>query len=217
MESFVSLIRGFEQPESVFCRSNCTKDCKVKFATSTLTEETLSWWNSFAQPIGIEKAYKIPWSEFKKLLIKKYFPRTKVKKMEDEFYNLTVKENDLKTYVRRLHELAILCPTMVPNYEKLMEVFIGDYPEDLVLSSVKLATRERALQKSMPKSKQRFPWKCILAKGQERSLRPERSHGIDDLFDQLQGSSTYSNIDLRSGYHQLRVKDEDIPKTAFIT
>ncbi|GJU15906.1 putative reverse transcriptase domain-containing protein [Tanacetum coccineum] len=38
---------------------------------------------------------------------------------------------------------------------------------------------------------------------------------IDDLFDQLQGSSVYSKIDLRFGYHQLRVHDEDIPKTAF--
>nr|GEW26394.1 putative reverse transcriptase domain-containing protein [Tanacetum cinerariifolium] len=158
------------------------------------------------------------------------------------------------------------------------------------VSNLSCMWRERALQESVPKSKQQCPWKSILAEGQERSPRPERSHGgyqvfiaqvmekmsdekrlkdipvvreflevfpkdlpdlpsvrqvefqinfipgaalvarapyrlapsemqklIVDLFDQLQGSSVYSKIDLRSGYHQLRVRDEDIPKTTFRT
>ncbi|GJV05826.1 reverse transcriptase domain-containing protein [Tanacetum coccineum] len=76
-------------------------------------QEALSWWNSFAQPIGIEEAYKITWSEFKKLLIKKYCPRNKVKKKEDKFYNLTVKGNDIKTYVRRFQDVQqSLCPKL---------------------------------------------------------------------------------------------------------
>ncbi|GJQ96767.1 putative reverse transcriptase domain-containing protein [Tanacetum coccineum] len=103
-EGVVSLIRWFERTES---------------------------WNSFTQPIGIDEAYKITWSKFKQLLIKKYCPRTEIKKIEDEFYNMTIKGDDLKTYVRRFQELAVLCPTMVPNSDKLMEVFIWGLPRSI--------------------------------------------------------------------------------------
>ncbi|GKA84279.1 hypothetical protein Tco_0805874 [Tanacetum coccineum] len=117
----VGLIRWFERTESVFSHSNCTEDYKVKFSTGTLTKEALSWWDSFAQPIGIEEAYKILWSELKKLLINK-----------------------------RFQELVVLCPTMVPNYEKLMEVFIGGLPRSIEgnVTASKPQTLEEAITKT---------------------------------------------------------------------
>ncbi|GJT82978.1 reverse transcriptase domain-containing protein [Tanacetum coccineum] len=127
-EGAVGLIRWFERTESVFSHSKCVEENKVTFATSTLTNDALSWWNVYAQPIGIEQANKITWTELKRLLTNKYCPRTKVRKMEDEFYNLTVKGDDLKTYIRGFQELAVLCPNMVPNTEKLKEAFIRGLP-----------------------------------------------------------------------------------------
>ncbi|GKA31829.1 reverse transcriptase domain-containing protein [Tanacetum coccineum] len=83
-------------------------------------------WFERTESVFSQKAYKITWVEFKKLLIKKYCPRTEVQKMEDGFYHLTVKGNDLKTFVRRFQELATLCHTMVPDSKKMIEVFIGN-------------------------------------------------------------------------------------------
>nr|GFC08133.1 reverse transcriptase domain-containing protein [Tanacetum cinerariifolium] len=77
------------------------------------------------------QAKRITWTELKRLLTNKYCPRTEIKNMEDKFYNLSVKGNDLKTYVRRFQELAVLFPNMVPNNEKLIEVFIGGLPRSI--------------------------------------------------------------------------------------
>ncbi|GKB86424.1 reverse transcriptase domain-containing protein, partial [Tanacetum coccineum] len=100
-EGAVNLIRWFERTESVFSRSKCAKEDRVTIATGTLTNDALSWWNAYAQPNGIKQANRITWTELKEFLTNKYCPRTEVKKMEDEFYNLVMKGNDLKTYIRR--------------------------------------------------------------------------------------------------------------------
>ncbi|GKE30130.1 putative reverse transcriptase domain-containing protein [Tanacetum coccineum] len=268
--------------------------------------------------------------------------------MEDEFYHLTIKGNDLKAYVRRFQELATLCPTMVPDSEKMIEVFIGGLPrsikrnvtaskhqtleeainiahrlmdqgatltllnqpfkidlmliklgsfdvvigmdwlskyhariiydekvihipingETLIIRVMEKKSDEKGLEDipvvrefpkvfpedlpGLPPVRQELsnqlqeladrgfirpstsPWGApvLFVKKKDGSFRMCIDYRelnkltvknryplprIDDLFDQLQGSSVYSKIDLRSGYHQLRVKDEDIPKTAFRT
>ncbi|GJR03011.1 reverse transcriptase domain-containing protein [Tanacetum coccineum] len=104
---------------------------QVTFVTGTLTDDALSWWNAYAQPMGIEQANQTTWTELKRFLTNKYCPRTEIKKMEEELYNLSVKGNDLKPYVRRFQELTVLCPNMVPNNEKLLEAFIGGLPRSI--------------------------------------------------------------------------------------
>ncbi|GKD94444.1 reverse transcriptase domain-containing protein [Tanacetum coccineum] len=82
--------------------------------------------NAYVQPMGIEQANQITWTEFKRLLTNKYCPRTEIRKIEVELYNLTVKGNDLKPYVRRFQEFYV--HNMVPNNEKLWNAFIGGLP-----------------------------------------------------------------------------------------
>ncbi|GJX23755.1 putative reverse transcriptase domain-containing protein [Tanacetum coccineum] len=232
--------RNTRQRETLVARKcsykdNCTED----------------WWNSFAQPIGIKEAYKITWSEFKKLLIKKYCPRTEVKKIEDEFYNLTVKENDLKTYIRKFQELAVLCPNMVPNYEKLMEVFIEGLPRSIEgnVTASKPQTLEEAItitQRLMDQpvsvtchacgEKRHYENQCPKANnnayGRAYLLRDKNAHQDPSIVtgaasiarepyrlapSEMQELSNQLQELAGRGYHQQRVRDEDIPKTAFRT
>ncbi|GKF79346.1 reverse transcriptase domain-containing protein, partial [Tanacetum coccineum] len=83
-EGAVGLIRWFERTESVFSHNRCAKENKVTFATGTLMDDALSWWNAYAQPIGVDQANQITWTELKRLLTNKYYPRTEIRKMEEE-------------------------------------------------------------------------------------------------------------------------------------
>ncbi|GJT12468.1 retrovirus-related pol polyprotein from transposon TNT 1-94 [Tanacetum coccineum] len=111
--------------------SNWPRKSKVTFATGTLNDDALSWWNSYTQPIGIDQANQINWTELKRLLTNKYCPRTEVKKMEDEFYNLAVKGNDLKTYLREIQNSPVPYAQTVPNPRNLGSLSTVDYPKVL--------------------------------------------------------------------------------------
>nr|GEY57127.1 putative reverse transcriptase domain-containing protein [Tanacetum cinerariifolium] len=99
-EGAVGLICWFERTESVFSHSRCAEENKVTFATGTLTDDALSWWNAYAQPMGIEQANQITWTELKRLLTNKYCPWTEIIKMEEELYNLTCRKTNINAQGR---------------------------------------------------------------------------------------------------------------------
>ncbi|GJU34877.1 reverse transcriptase domain-containing protein [Tanacetum coccineum] len=188
-EGAVGLIRWFKRTESVFSRSRCAEENKVTFATGTLTDDALSWWNAHAQPMGIEQANQITWTELKRLLTNKYCPRTEIRKMEEELYNLSVKGNDLKPYVRRFQELTTLCPNMVPNNEKLLEAFIGGLPRSIEgnVTASKPQTLEEAINISQRPS-------TAKTTGPQESILRDELATLETTLEDIQLSSESSSI-----------------------
>nr|GEU64074.1 putative reverse transcriptase domain-containing protein [Tanacetum cinerariifolium] len=117
----VGLTHWFEKMETVFHISNCLPKYQVKYATCTLQNNALTWWNSHKRTIGVDAAYAMIWAGLMKLMIEVYCPRNKVQKMETELWNLTVKGNDLTAYTQRFQELILLCTRMVSDEEDRVE------------------------------------------------------------------------------------------------
>ncbi|GJT02689.1 reverse transcriptase domain-containing protein [Tanacetum coccineum] len=183
---------------------------RVTFATGTLTNDALSWWNAYAQPNGIEQANRITWTELKELLTNKYCPRTEVKKMEDEFYNLVVKGNDLKNYIRRFQELAILCPNMVPNAEKLVEVFINGLRRSIEgnVTASKPQTLEEAINIAQRLMDQIIKRNSILeTNDRKRKLEDERNI-INNNYE-----NNHNNNNRNNDYHRQQNRRQETFKT----
>ncbi|GKE74228.1 putative reverse transcriptase domain-containing protein, partial [Tanacetum coccineum] len=123
IEGVVGLTRWFEKMETMFNISNCPPKYQVKYATCTLQDTALTWWNSHKRTLGVDAAYAMKWDGLMKLMTEVYCPRNKIQKMETELWNLTVKGNDLIAYTQRFQELILLCTRMVPDEEDRVERF----------------------------------------------------------------------------------------------
>nr|GEW55133.1 hypothetical protein [Tanacetum cinerariifolium] len=86
-EGVVGLTRWIEKMESVFQISGCAIENQVKFATCTLLDAALTWWNSQVISLGPD-AYLMTWEVLKKKITEKYCPQGEIKKLEIELWNL---------------------------------------------------------------------------------------------------------------------------------
>ncbi|GJR12632.1 putative reverse transcriptase domain-containing protein, partial [Tanacetum coccineum] len=131
IEGVVCLIRWSEKMETVFHISNCPKRYQVKYATCTLLDSALTWWNSHKRTIGTDVAYALSWRELMKLMTEVYCSRNEIQNMETELWNLSVKNNDMATYTQRFQELTMMCTKMVLEEEDRVEKFIGGLPDNI--------------------------------------------------------------------------------------
>ncbi|GKA15402.1 putative reverse transcriptase domain-containing protein, partial [Tanacetum coccineum] len=284
MKGVVGLIRWFEEMETVFHISNCPEKYQVKYATCTLLNSALTWWNSHKRTIRTEAAFAMSWRELMKLMAecgRQGHYRSDCPKLKDQnrrnkngvgeargkAYVLGANRSFVSTTFSTL--LDITPDTLDVSYAveladgrtsetntilrgctlgllgppfniDLMPVELGSF--DIIIGMDRLAPSElqelsTQLQELSDKGFIRpssSPWGApvLFVKKKDGSFRMcinyrelnkltvKNRHPlprIDDLFDQLQGSRVYSKINLRSGYHQLRVREEDIPRTVFRT
>ncbi|GKB17075.1 reverse transcriptase domain-containing protein [Tanacetum coccineum] len=86
--------------------SNCFVENQVKFSTCTLLGSARTWWNSHIRTVGHDVAYAMTWANLKKKMTDKYCPRTEIKKLEAELWNLKVKEsNKIERYIGGLPDM----------------------------------------------------------------------------------------------------------------
>ncbi|GJV84674.1 hypothetical protein Tco_1524572 [Tanacetum coccineum] len=97
----VGLSRWFEKMETVFHISNCPQKYQVKYATCTLLNSALTWWNSHKRTIRVDATYAMRWTKLMKLMTK------------------------------RFQELVLLYTRMVPDEEDKVERFIGGLPDNI--------------------------------------------------------------------------------------
>ncbi|GJV93987.1 putative reverse transcriptase domain-containing protein [Tanacetum coccineum] len=120
----VKLRRWFKKTESVFKISECVEGKKVKFAAATLEGPALTWWKTKVATMGLETVNQMPWTEIQQLMTTEFYPIEEIQRMENELWNLKIKEYDIVAYTQRFNELALMCPRMVEPERVKVDAYI---------------------------------------------------------------------------------------------
>ncbi|GKB43479.1 hypothetical protein Tco_0888421 [Tanacetum coccineum] len=121
MEGVVGLRLWIENVEHVFEIYKCAEQDKVMFVASTFEGRALTWWNGNVHTLGLANANKL--------------------------LTLTLKGDDIEAYNNHFHELALMCPDLVPNERKKAERYTRGFPEGIKgnITSLKPTTLHDAI------------------------------------------------------------------------
>nr|GEU44508.1 reverse transcriptase domain-containing protein [Tanacetum cinerariifolium] len=147
----------------------------VKFATGTLLDAALTWWNSqirSSEPV----AYSMTWEVLKKKMTDKYCPQGEIKKLEIELWNLKVKENNVLAYTERFQELTLIYTKFVADETEKIDKYVSKLPDN-IYGSVK-ASKPKTLDETIELANDLMDQKlCTYAERQTNNKRK-----ADDSF-----------------------------------
>ncbi|GJW92072.1 putative reverse transcriptase domain-containing protein [Tanacetum coccineum] len=215
-EGAVGLIRWFERTESVFSRSRCAEENKVTFAT----EEAINIAQRLMDKVTKHTPMQVSSDNKRKFDDRRNFNNNSRSNNNYRNTNTNNSYNNHQLQQNRRQE-AVRAYAVTPSRlaPSEMQELSNQLQELADRGFIRPSTSPWGAPVLFVKKKDGSFRMCIDYRELNKLTIKNRYPlpRIDDLFDQLQGSSVYSKIDLRSGYHQLRVRDEDIPKTAFRT
>nr|GEX38264.1 hypothetical protein [Tanacetum cinerariifolium] len=143
----VELTRWFERMETMFCIRNHNVENQIKFDTYTLLRSALTWWNSHVRTIGDDVAYVMTWSNLKKKMTEKYFPRDKIKNLEEH---------------------ALMCARMFLEESDKIERYVGGLP-DMIHGSV-MASKPKTMQDAVEFATELMDKKIVLGLKEAKKL-----------------------------------------------
>nr|GEY18221.1 reverse transcriptase domain-containing protein [Tanacetum cinerariifolium] len=145
-EGIVGLTRWIEKMESDFQINGYAIENQVKFATCTMLDAALTWWNSQIRSLGLD-AYLMTWDVLKKKMTNKYCPQSEIKKLEIELWNLKVKENNVPAYTEHFQKLTLICTKFVADETEKIDKYLSELPDN-IYKSVK-ASKPRTLDETI--------------------------------------------------------------------
>ncbi|GJR81760.1 reverse transcriptase domain-containing protein [Tanacetum coccineum] len=102
---------------------------------------------SHIKTVGHDAAYGMPWKTLMKMLTDKYCPRSEIKMLEIEIWNLKVKGTDVVSYTQHFQELALMCGRMFLEEFDQVEKYVGGLP-DMIQGSV-MASKPKTMQEAI--------------------------------------------------------------------
>ncbi|GJV43412.1 reverse transcriptase domain-containing protein [Tanacetum coccineum] len=189
IEGDVELRRWFKKTESIFGISECAEGKKVKFAAATLQGPALTWWNSKVATMDLETVNQMPWTKMKQLMTAEFCPIEEVHSMENQLWNLRVKEYNIVAYTQRFNELALMCSRMVEPKSVKVDAYIRGLSENI--KGEVTSSRPTNLNEAV-----RMAYKLMEQKSQARDERI--LEGKKRKWENFQSRNSSGNVSSRS-------------------